>query len=62
MYKSFRGGSGNVVLGLDICGSLVAACGTDKMCRIWNTRTERLVSKYQKIIIEVDNPYFWCNV
>ena len=45
LLKSFRAGSSNVILGLDYSGSLVAACGTDKMCRIWNTRTERLVSK-----------------
>lgn len=43
MFKSFRGGSSNIVLCLDMCGSLVAACGTDKMCRIWNGRTDRLV-------------------
>jgi len=43
MLKSFRSGSNNVLLGLDIFGSLVAACGTDKMCRIWNARTERLI-------------------
>jgi len=43
MLKSFRSGSGNVVLGLDISGNLIAACGSDRMCRIWNIRTERLI-------------------
>ncbi len=51
MLKSFRGGSSNVILGLDIFGPLVAACGTDKMCRIWNARTERLVREYGVTIV-----------
>jgi len=37
------GGSGNTILGLDIAGGVVAGGGTDKMCRVWNTRTERMV-------------------
>jgi len=44
LHKSFRTGNGNVLLSVDMNGSFVAGCGTDKMCRIWNTRTERLVS------------------
>ena len=51
MLKSFRGSSSNVVLDLDLCGTLIAACGTDKMCRIWNTRTERLVRQKNVIFI-----------
>lgn len=43
LLKTFRGGSGNVLTGLAVCGSLIAACGTDRMCRIWNMRTDRLV-------------------
>lgn len=37
------GGTGNTILGLDISGGVVAGGGTDKMCRVWNTRTERMV-------------------
>jgi autophagy-related protein 16 len=43
LLKTLRGGSGQVMLGLDICGDLTAGCGSDKTCRIWNTRTQRLV-------------------
>lgn len=43
LLKTFRGGGSNVMLGLAVSGSLIAGCGTDKMCRIWNLRTERLV-------------------
>ena len=43
LLKTLRGGSGQVMLGLDICSELAAGCGTDKTCRIWNTRTQRLV-------------------
>ena len=37
------GGTGNTILGLDIAGGIIAGGGTDKMCRVWNTRTERMV-------------------
>jgi len=37
------GGAGNTILGMDISGGTVAAGGADKMCRVWNTRNERMV-------------------
>jgi WD40 repeat protein len=41
---TFKGSSsGNTILGLDIVGGVIAGGGTDKMCRVWNTRTERMV-------------------
>ena len=43
LLKTLRGGSGQVMLGLDICGELTAGCSSDKTCRVWNTRTQRLV-------------------
>ena len=39
----FRGGPGHPMLGVDISGGIVAGCGTDKTCRVWNLRTQRLV-------------------
>lgn len=39
-----RGGSGHPMLGVDISGGVVAGCGSDKTCRVWNLRTQRLVS------------------
>lgn len=43
LLKTLRGGSGQVMLGLDMNGDLTAGGGTDKTCRVWNTRTQRLV-------------------
>jgi hypothetical protein len=39
----FRGGPGHPMLGVDISGGIVAGGGTDKTCRVWNLRTQRLV-------------------
>lgn len=40
---TFRGSSGHSLIGCDISGALVAGAGSDKTCRIWNLRTERMV-------------------
>ena len=40
---TLRANSGQPVLGIDISGGLVAGCSCDKMCRIWNLKTERMV-------------------
>jgi len=40
---TLRGGNGHVMIGVDICGGLAVGCGSDKTCRVWNTRTERLI-------------------
>ena len=54
LINSFRGGSGQVMLGLDVCGDLIAGSSTDKTCRVWNTRKQRLVHQLvghsQKVI------------
>ena len=39
----FRGGPGHPMLGVDVSGGIVVGCGTDKTCRVWNLRTQRLV-------------------
>mmetsp|Transcript_3308 Transcript_3308/g.7193 ORF Transcript_3308/g.7193 Transcript_3308/m.7193 type:complete len:599 (+) Transcript_3308:472-2268(+) len=38
-----RGGVGHPMLGVDISGGVVAGCGSDKTCRVWNLRTQRLI-------------------
>lgn len=43
LFKTFKGGNNQVMLGVDMAGDLVVGCGTDKMCRVWNTRKQRLV-------------------
>jgi len=43
LQKTLRGGSSHVILGIDIKGERTAGAGTDKTCRIWNTRTERMI-------------------
>ena len=39
-----RGGHGHPIIGVDISGGVVVGCGSDKTCRVWNLRTQRLVS------------------
>lgn len=41
--RTYRGSTGHVILGLDISGELTAGGGTDKTCRVWNNRTQRLL-------------------
>ena len=41
--KSFKGNSGHVVIGVDVYKDLAAAASSDKTCRVWNIRTERMV-------------------
>eukprot|EP00559_Dactyliosolen_fragilissimus_P005156 CAMPEP_0184857380 /NCGR_PEP_ID=MMETSP0580-20130426/2543_1 /TAXON_ID=1118495 /ORGANISM="Dactyliosolen fragilissimus" /LENGTH=557 /DNA_ID=CAMNT_0027352947 /DNA_START=72 /DNA_END=1745 /DNA_ORIENTATION=- len=43
LHATLRGGSGHVMLGVDISGMLAAGCGSDKTCRVWNTRSERMI-------------------
>ena len=38
-----RGSPGHVITSCDIGDSLVIGAGTDKTCRVWNLRTERMV-------------------
>lgn len=41
---TLRGTSGHAIIGCDISGSLVVGAGSDKTCKVWNLRTERMVS------------------
>jgi len=43
LRKTLRGGSGHIMLGIDIKGEKTVGGGTDKTCRVWNTRTERMI-------------------
>lgn len=40
---TLRGSTGHVIIGCDMCGNLVVGAGSDKTCRVWNMRTERMV-------------------
>uniref|UniRef100_A0A7S2AAH2 Autophagy-related protein 16 domain-containing protein n=1 Tax=Trieres chinensis TaxID=1514140 RepID=A0A7S2AAH2_TRICV len=40
---TLRGGSGYPMLGVDISGGLAVGCGSDKTCRVWNLRTQRMI-------------------
>ena len=44
LRATLRGPSGHIILGCDICGSLVVGASSDKTCRVWNVKTERMVS------------------
>jgi WD40 repeat protein len=44
LKSTFRGSSGQPFLGCDISGHLVAGGGSDKTCRVWSLKTERMVS------------------
>mmetsp|Transcript_10927 Transcript_10927/g.20412 ORF Transcript_10927/g.20412 Transcript_10927/m.20412 type:complete len:560 (+) Transcript_10927:151-1830(+) len=43
LFRTFRSTGHQVMLGVDLSGDLVVGCGTDKMCRVWNARNQRLV-------------------
>lgn len=40
---SLRGSSSHVFMGVDFSGGTVTGSSTDKTCRIWNTRTKRMI-------------------
>jgi WD40 repeat protein len=40
---TLRGTPGHAIISCDISGSLVVGGGSDKTCRVWNLRTERMV-------------------
>jgi len=40
---TLRGSNGHAILACDISGSLAIGGGTDKTCRVWNLRTERMI-------------------
>jgi WD40 repeat protein len=44
LRSTLRGGSGHTIISCDISGGLVVGGGSDKTCRVWNLRTERMVS------------------
>jgi WD40 repeat protein len=44
LQATLRGGNGNVIIACDISNGIVVGGGTDKTCRVWNARTERMVS------------------
>lgn len=41
--STFRGSGGNAILACDVYGGLVAGGGTDKTCRVWNIKTDRML-------------------
>ena len=40
---TLRGSSGHAILACDMAGALAVGGGTDKTCRVWNLRTERMI-------------------
>lgn len=40
---TLRGSSGQPMLGVDFCSDLVIGCSSDKTCRVWKSKTERMV-------------------
>ena len=45
LRATLHGGTSNVILACDISNGVVVAGGSDKTCRVWNVRTERMVSQ-----------------
>lgn len=43
VQATLRGGSGHPMLGVDLSGGLVVGCGSDKTCRVWSLRTQRMI-------------------
>jgi autophagy-related protein 16 len=46
LKTTFRGSSGQPFLGCDISGHFVAGGGSDKTCRVWSLKTDRMVSDF----------------
>ena len=46
LRASLRAGSSNAILSCDISNGVVVGGGTDKTCRVWDLRTQRMVSKF----------------
>ena len=49
--KSFKGSNGHVILGTDIHKDLAVAASSDKTCRVWNIRTDRMVRAPSKDLV-----------
>lgn len=43
LRTTLHGGSGHAIIGCDISGGLAVGCGSDKTCRVWNLRTQRMI-------------------
>ena len=43
LRATLRGGSSNSIICCDLSNGVIVAAGTDKTCRVWNIRTERMV-------------------
>ena len=43
LRATLRGSSGHSMTACDIAGGLAVGGGSDKMCRVWNLRTERMI-------------------
>jgi len=43
LKATLRGTNGHVITACDISGGLAVGGGSDKMCRVWNLKTERMV-------------------
>jgi autophagy-related protein 16 len=44
LRATLRGAAGAAIIGCDMSGSLAVGGGSDKTCRVWNIRTQRMVS------------------
>ena len=53
LKATLRGGSGNSIICCDISNGVIVGAGTDKTCRVWNLRTERMVSAIIWRLIEI---------
>ena len=43
LRATLRGGSSNAIISCDISHGVVVGAGSDKTCRVWNLRTQRMV-------------------
>jgi len=43
LLATLRGGSSNAIISCDISNGVVVGAGSDKTCRVWNLRTQRMI-------------------
>lgn len=51
LKATLRGPNGHIILGVDICGNLAVGASSDKTCRVWNVKTERMVSRCEGLLV-----------
>lgn len=56
LLATLRGGSSNAILSCDICNGVIVGGGSDKTCRVWNLKTQRMVKTNHVVTRHLNKP------